>query len=144
MFVQDSVSFPIYRGTVRGLHFQIPPSAQAKLVRVPVDSVPDVAVDLRLSSTIYGQHVTIEIDAKLGRMVYVPSGFAHGFCALEPNTLASYEVTSPLDSMCDRSLVWNDPALGINGLSLAPMAFYLKDPAAAKRTSETECPGRAR
>ena len=113
VFVQDNASFSASRGTVRGLHFQTPPSAQAKLVRVFVGSVLDVAVDLRPSSATYGRHVTVEIDAKSGRLVYIPSGFAHGFCTLEPNTLISYKVSSPYDSKCDRSLAWNDPALGI-------------------------------
>lgn len=113
VFVQDNVSFSICRGTVRGLHFQAPPSAQAKLVRVLAGSVLDVSVDLRLSSATYGRHVTVEIDAKLGRLVYVPSGFAHGFCTLEANTLVSYKVSAPYDSRCDRSLAWDDPALGI-------------------------------
>lgn len=113
VFVQDNASFSISRGTVRGLHFQTPPSAQAKLVRVLVGSALDVAVDLRPSSTTYGRHVTVEIDANLGRLVYIPSGFAHGFCTLEANTLVSYKVSAPYDSRCDRSLAWNDPALGI-------------------------------
>lgn len=113
LFVQDNASFSIHRGTVRGLHFQTPPSAQAKLVRVLVGSVLDVAVDLRPSSPTYGRHVAVPIDATLGRLVYVPSGFAHGFCTLEANTLVSYKVTSLYDRACDRSLAWNDPALGI-------------------------------
>jgi dTDP-4-dehydrorhamnose 3,5-epimerase len=113
VFVQDNASFSTSRGTVRGMHFQTPPSAQAKLVRVLVGSVLDVVVDLRLSSTTYGRHVTIEIDAKLGRLVYIPSGFAHGFCTLEANTLVFYKVSTPYDSRCDRSFAWNDPALGI-------------------------------
>lgn len=113
VFVQDNASFSISRGTIRGLHFQTPPSAQAKLIRVFTGSILDVAVDLRSSSTTYGRHVTVEIDAKSGRMVYIPSGFAHGFCTLEANTLVSYKVSSPYDSRCDRSLAWNDPALGI-------------------------------
>jgi dTDP-4-dehydrorhamnose 3,5-epimerase len=113
VFVQDNVSFSISRGTVRGLHFQAPPSAQAKLVRVLVGSIFDVAVDLRPSSPTYGRHVTVEIDARLGRIVYIPSGFAHGFCTLEANTLLSYKVSSLYDRSCDRSLAWNDPALGI-------------------------------
>ncbi|WP_428671637.1 dTDP-4-dehydrorhamnose 3,5-epimerase [Reyranella sp.] len=113
VFVQDNVSFSISRGTIRGLHFQTPPSAQAKLVRVLVGSAFDVAVDLRPSSKTYGRHVIVEIDAKLGRLVYIPTGFAHGFCTLEPGTLLSYKVSSTYDGACDRSLAWNDPALGI-------------------------------
>ena len=114
VFIQDNMSFSISRGTVRGLHFQIPPSAQAKLVRVLVGSVLDVAVDLRSSSPTYGRHVAVEIDAKLGRLVYIPSGFAHGFCTLEPDTLVCYKVSALYDAKCDRSLAWNDPALGID------------------------------
>jgi dTDP-4-dehydrorhamnose 3,5-epimerase len=113
VFVQDNASFSIARGTIRGLHFQAPPSAQAKLVRVFAGSILDVAVDLRPTSTTYGRHVSVEIDAKLGRMVYIPTGFAHGYCTIEANTLVCYKVSSPYDSKCDRSLAWNDPALGI-------------------------------
>lgn len=113
VFVQDNASLSVACGTIRGLHFQAPPSAQAKLVRVFVGSVLDVAVDLRLSSTTYGRHVSIEIDGRSGQLVYIPSGFAHGFCTLEPNTLISYKVSTPYDGRCYRSLAWNDPALGI-------------------------------
>ena len=112
-FVQDNVSFSIHKGTVRGLHFQSPPSAQAKLVRVLVGSIVDVGVDLRRASATYGRHVSVRIDASAGQLVYIPAGFAHGFCTLESNTLVCYKVSSPYDSTCDRSLAWNDPALAI-------------------------------
>lgn len=114
IFVQDNVSFSIHKGTVRGLHFQAPPSAQAKLVRVLVGSILDVGVDLRRSSATYGRHVAVRIDANLGQLVYLPAGFAHGFCTLESNTLVTYKVSSRYDNACDRNLAWNDPALGID------------------------------
>lgn len=135
VFVQDNASFSISRGTVRGLHFQAPPSAQAKLVRVLVGSVMDVAVDLRLSSPTYGRHVSVIVDAELGRQVYIPAGFAHGFCTLEPNTLLFYKVSSPYDGKCDRALAWNDPALGIEWpISASDAVLSAKDRAAPKLT----------
>jgi dTDP-4-dehydrorhamnose 3,5-epimerase len=131
VFVQDNASFSISRGTVRGLHFQIPPYAQAKLVRVLVGSVLDVAVDLRHSSATYGKHVAVKIDGQSGRMLYIPAGFAHGFCTLEANTLLCYKVSSPYDSKCDRSLAWNDPALGITWpVSSSDVVLSAKDRAA--------------
>ncbi len=140
VFVQDNVSFSISRGTIRGLHFQAPPSAQAKLVRVLVGSALDVAVDLRLSSTTYGRHVSVEIDAKSGRMVYIPSGFAHGFCTLEPNTLLTYKVSAPYDSKRDRSLAWNDPALGIEWPVVASDAILSAKDRAAPELVKLENP----
>lgn len=130
-FVQDNVSFSILKGTVRGLHFQIAPSAQAKLVRVLVGSVLDVGVDLRRASATYGRHVVVRLDANLGRLVYFPAGFAHGFCTLESNTLVSYKVSCPYDSSCDRSLAWNDPALAIAWpVTAAKAVLSAKDAAA--------------
>ena len=132
-FVQDNVSFSIHKGTVRGLHFQTPPSAQAKLVRVLAGSILDVAVDLRRASATYGRHVSLRIDADLGQLVYVPAGFAHGFCTLESNTLVTYKVSSPYDSACDRSLAWNDPALGIEWpVAVSEAILSAKDGAAPK------------
>jgi dTDP-4-dehydrorhamnose 3,5-epimerase len=113
-FVQDNLSHSITAGTVRGLHFQIAPFAQAKLVRVGRGRILDVALDLRRSSSTYGQHIKIEISGDDGLQILIPIGFAHGFCTLEPNTEVHYKVTAPYSADHDRGLAWNDPALGIS------------------------------
>ena len=112
-FVQDNQSLSVHAGTVRGLHFQVAPAAQAKLVRVLRGRILDVAVDLRSGSATHGRHVAVELSAENALMLYVPVGFAHGFCTLEPNTEVAYKVTSLYDPGCDRGLAWDDPALGI-------------------------------
>jgi dTDP-4-dehydrorhamnose 3,5-epimerase len=112
-FVQENHSLSIERGIVRGLHFQAPPFAQAKLVRVGVGAIFDVVVDLRRKSPSYGRHITIRLDAATGDQLFVPEGFAHGFCALEPNTEVIYKVNQYYSAEHDRGLYWNDPALAI-------------------------------
>jgi dTDP-4-dehydrorhamnose 3,5-epimerase len=113
-FVQDNQSLSRDVGTVRGLHFQTPPFAQAKLVRVLAGRVWDVAVDIRRSSPTFGQAVTVELDADSQKMLYIPEGFAHGFCTLEPNSILFYKVTAPYAPQHDRGILWSDPALGLN------------------------------
>ena len=113
-FVQDNHSFSIARGTVRGLHFQAPPCAQAKLVRVVRGAIYDVAVDLRRASPTFGQHVFAKISADNWLQIMVPAGFAHGFCTLEPETEVLYKVTSPYEPSADMGVLWNDPALAID------------------------------
>src|SRR5579864_8050998 len=93
-FVQENHSLSVERGVVRGLHFQSPPMAQAKLVRVGAGSVLDVAVDIRRGSPSYGRHVAVVLSAAEGNQLYVPAGFAHGFCTIEPNTEVFYKVSS--------------------------------------------------
>ena len=112
-FVQDNHSFSMERGTVRGLHFQPPPVAQHKLVRVVRGSVFDVAVDLRRYSTTYGSHTSVVLSAEAWNQVLVPIGFAHGFMTLEPDTDVVYKVSNYYSSEHDRGLLWNDPGLGI-------------------------------
>jgi dTDP-4-dehydrorhamnose 3,5-epimerase len=113
-FVQDNHSLSIPRGVVRGLHFQSPPFAQAKLVRVVRGAVVDVAVDIRRGSPNYGRHVSVTLSAELWNQIYVPEGFAHGFCTIEPNTEVLYKVDRPYSAAHDRGLSWNDPALAID------------------------------
>ena len=111
-FVQDNQSLSRPRGTVRGLHFQTPPMAQGKLVRVLRGAILDVAVDLRRSSPTRGRHVAVELTAD-GAQLWVPVGFAHGFCTLVDDTEVFYKVTAPYSPAHDRGLAWDDPALGI-------------------------------
>jgi len=112
-FVQDNQALSLKRGTVRALHFQIPPRAQAKLVRVLRGSIYDVAVDLRSGSPSYGRWVAVTLSAQSGEQIFVPRGFAHGYCTLEDNTEVAYKVDDYYAPDCERGLLWNDPALGI-------------------------------
>ncbi|MCC2547287.1 dTDP-4-dehydrorhamnose 3,5-epimerase [Hymenobacter sp. BT175] len=118
-WVQDNQSCSA-RGVLRGLHFQRPPYAQAKLVRVAAGRALDVVVDLRRSSPTYGQHLSVELDAGRGNVLYVPVGFAHGFMALEDNTLFLYKCSDYYQPSAEGGLLWNDPTLNINwGLTTA-------------------------
>jgi dTDP-4-dehydrorhamnose 3,5-epimerase len=112
-FVQDNHAFSAAKGTVRGLHFQTPPFAQAKLVRVARGAVFDVAVDLRKGSPTYGKHVSAVISAKEWNQIFVPIGFAHGLVTLEPDTEVLYKASNFYSPAHDLGLLWNDPALGI-------------------------------
>ena len=112
-FVQDNHSFSEPRGVIRGLHFQIPPFAQDKLIRVVRGAIFDVAVDLRHGSPSYGQHVAQIIRADDWTQLFVPAGFAHGFCTIEPETEVLYKVNAYFAPRHDRGLRWDDPALAI-------------------------------
>ena len=112
-FVQDNHSLSAERGTVRGLHFQTPPFAQDKLVRVARGSVFDVAVDLRRGSPTYGRYVSAVLSAEAWNQILVPAGFAHGLMTLEPDTEIVYKVSEYYAPDHDAGLLWNDPALGI-------------------------------
>jgi dTDP-4-dehydrorhamnose 3,5-epimerase len=112
-FVQDNHSLSVSKGVVRGLHFQIAPFAQAKLLRVTAGSILDVAVDIRGGSPSYGRHVAVMLSATDWNQIFMPEGFAHGYCTLEPNTEVLYKVNTYYSPEHDRGLLWNDPALGI-------------------------------
>lgn len=112
-FVQDNRSRSVRRGVVRGLHFQIPPHAQGKLVSCPRGALFDVAVDLRQGSPTYGRHASAVLSEENGLQLWAPRGFAHGFCTLEDDTEAYYKVDGYYAPQAERGLAWDDPALEI-------------------------------
>lgn len=112
-FVQDNHSLSAAVGVLRGLHFQIPPCAQDKLVRVVRGRIFDVAVDIRRGSPTFGKWVGAEISADAWNQILVPVGFAHGFVTLEPDTEVLYKVSAPYAPEHDRGLAWDDPEVGI-------------------------------
>ncbi len=112
-FVQDNHSRSATVGTLRGMHFQVPPRAQTKLVRVLQGAILDVVVDIRRNSPSFGQHVSVRLTADAGEQLFVPAGFAHGFVTLEPDTEVAYKVTDYYAPECDRGLAWDDPELAL-------------------------------
>jgi dTDP-4-dehydrorhamnose 3,5-epimerase len=114
VFVQDNESFSAGAGTLRGLHYQAPPRAQAKLVRVIRGAVLDVVVDARPGSPGFGQWTGVELSAQNGRQLFVPRGFLHGFVTREPDTLVAYKVDNHYSREHDGAVAWNDPDLAID------------------------------
>ena len=112
-FIQDNQSLSTEAGTIRGLHYQIPPFAQAKLVQALRGRILDVAVDIRRSSPTFGRHVAVELASGDGRQMFVPEGFAHGFMTLEPDSMVAYKVTERYEPKSERGVAWDDPDLAI-------------------------------
>ena len=127
-FVQDNHSFSVARGVVRGLHYQLPPHPQAKLVRVTKGRIYDVAVDIRRSSPTFGKWVGLEISAEKWNQILVPVGFAHGFVTLETDTEVIYKVTDFYAPECECSIRFDDDGIGINWpVDLAAVQLSEKD-----------------
>jgi dTDP-4-dehydrorhamnose 3,5-epimerase len=119
-FVQENQVYSDRQGVLRGLHFQIPPHAQGKLVRCVRGAVLDVGVDIRMESPFFGQHVAIELSAANGKQLWLPPGFAHGYVTLEAKCEVLYRVTDYWAPTCERGIAWDDPNLGINWIIPKP------------------------
>lgn len=112
-FVQDNLSFSAQAGTVRGIHFQVPPCAQAKLITVIAGAIFDVVLDLRRDSPTYARWMGAELNAESMDQLFIPAGLAHGFCTLLPDTLVTYKVDSYYSAAHERGILWDDPDLNI-------------------------------
>lgn len=127
-FVQDNQSFSAARGTLRGLHFQAPPHAQAKLVRCVRGRIWDVAVDFRQGSETFGRWAGAELTAEGGEQIFVPAGFLHGFVTLTEDCEVAYKVSDVYAPACDGGVIWNDPDIGIDWpVSEAEVVLSAKD-----------------
>lgn len=135
-FVQDNHSLSRSVGVLRGLHYQCPPYAQDKLVRVVRGRILDIAVDIRRNSPFFGKWVSAEISAEAWNQIFVPKGFAHGFVTLSPDTEVNYKVSAPYAPDAERTIIWNDPDLDIDWpFDAASITLSDKD-AQASRFSE--------
>lgn len=139
-FIQDNHSYSAKAGTVRGLHFQAPPFAQSKLVRVLRGAIIDVAVDARKASPTYGQWVSVELSAENGRQIFVPQGFLHGFITLTADTDVAYKVDAYYDKASDGAVRWDDPGLAIDWGPTAGNAVLSAKDAAAQRWADFKSP----
>ena len=127
-FVQDNHSYSARRGTLRGLHYQSPPKAQAKLVRVVRGAVRDIVVDVRAGSPDYGQWIAVELSAENSRQVFVPEGFLHGFITLEDETEVLYKCSEFYDPACDGSVWFDSASLSIDwGMPTSAITLSDKD-----------------
>jgi dTDP-4-dehydrorhamnose 3,5-epimerase len=113
-WLQENQSLSSRKHTLRGLHLQMPPYSQAKLFRVLQGAVLDVIVDVRVGSSTYGQHAAVEISDSNNKLIYIPHGFAHGFCTLTEDVIVSYKVDAYYAPQSEAGLLWNDPALSID------------------------------
>lgn len=125
-FIQDNHAFSSEIGTIRGLHYQLSPKAQGKLVRVTRGKVIDVAVDIRTGSPNFGKHVAVELSAENWRQLWVPPGFAHGYSTLTEDVEFLYKVTNDYSPEHERSILWNDPEIGIDW-KVDPSSVRLSD-----------------
>jgi dTDP-4-dehydrorhamnose 3,5-epimerase len=137
-FVQDNQSYSRTRGTIRGLHCQIAPFVQGKLVRVVRGAIWDVAVDIRRGSPTYGKFAAAELSAENGAQLWVPGGFLHGFCTLAAETEVIYKVTGDYDKASERGVIWNDPDLALPWPVRADEAVLSDKDAVLPRLAETE------
>jgi dTDP-4-dehydrorhamnose 3,5-epimerase len=139
-FCQENQSLSRAVGTVRGLHYQMPPKSQAKLVRVLTGRILDVAVDLRKGSQTFGHHVVVELSAENGRQLYIPRGFAHGFITRDQDVMIGYRVDNDYAANLEGGIAWNDPELGIEwGDNSGPIVISDKDQK-LPRLSEIDSP----
>jgi dTDP-4-dehydrorhamnose 3,5-epimerase len=118
-FIQENQSLSVKVGTIRGLHFQTDPFAQGKLVRCISGAIFDVAVDLRHGSPTYGQWAAVELSAELGNQLWVPAGFAHGFCTLQPSSIVAYKVNAYYSGAHDMGMAWDDSDITIHWPEIA-------------------------
>ena len=113
-FVQDNHVYSGARGVLRGLHYQVPPHAQGKLVRCTRGRILDVGVDIRMGSPTFGRHVAVQLSALNWKQLWLPTGFAHGYVTLEPDCEVIYKVTDYYAKDCEQGIAWDDPSLSID------------------------------
>ncbi len=138
-FVQDNQSYSKY-GVIRGLHYQLPPHAQSKLVRVVTGRILDVAVDIRKGSPTYGRHAAVELSAENRRQLFIPKGFAHGFSVLSAEALVLYKCDDFYAPESARCISWNDPALGIDWKTVPGEPLLSEQDSRSPALRESEIP----